>query len=102
MRTNYFHRIFTLIFILCSCLSFSQDQVTVSQILEHYEEYKERSLNERRIKHEDIQPLIEKWKGHPDFDVQKVGASIEGRELSLISVGSGETDVFFMVANARG
>lgn len=94
MKTNYCHRTFVLIFILCSYLSFSQDAVTASQILEHYEEYKERSLNERRIKYQDIQPLIKKWKEYAGFKVQKVGTSIEGRELSLISVGSGETDIF--------
>ncbi|GHA41345.1 hypothetical protein GCM10007103_23470 [Salinimicrobium marinum] len=74
--------------------SFSQNSEVLSQILASYEDYRELSLSERRIKHEDIQPLLEKWKEHPDFKVQKVGASIEGRALSLVSIGSGDTDVF--------
>jgi hypothetical protein len=74
--------------------SFSKTPHVLSQILARYEDYKEASLSERRIKHEDIQPLLKKWKEHPDFKVQKVGTSIEGRNLSLVSTGSGDTDVF--------
>ncbi len=77
-----------------SSASFSKDSEELSKIFERYEEYKERSLSERRIKHKDIQPLLEKWKEHSDFNVQKVGTSIEGRALSLVIIGSGDTDVF--------
>lgn len=65
----------------------------IRDIVEDYEKYKENTLDERRIKHEDILPLIAKWKDHELFEVNKVGTSIEGRSLNLISVGSGETDV---------
>ena len=74
--------------------SFSKTSQVLSQVLARYEEYKASALSERRIKHEDIQPLLEKWKKHPDFKVQKVGTSIEGRALSLVSTGSGDTEVF--------
>ena len=74
--------------------SFSKTSQVLSQVLARYEEYKASALSERRIKHEDIQPLLEKWKKHPDFKVQKVGTSIEGRALSLVSIGSGDTEVF--------
>jgi hypothetical protein len=70
-----------------------QDPIT-SKLYETYEEYKESSLSERRIKHRQIQPLIQKFKANPKFEVQKVGESIEGRELSLISIGTGEINVF--------
>ena len=66
----------------------------VRDIFDRYEEYKEVSLEERRIKHQDILPLIRKWEAHDLFEVNKVGTSIEGRDLYLISAGSGETDVF--------
>jgi len=61
---------------------------------EQYERYQEKSLDKRRIKHEEIQPLIEKLERHPAFEINTVGYSIEGRSLSLISIGRGETDVF--------
>ena len=66
----------------------------VRNILERYQEYKEESLEERRIKHKDILPLIKKWEDNVLFEVNKVGTSIERRNLYLISAGSGETDVF--------
>lgn len=65
----------------------------IHKIVERYEDYKENSLKDRRIKHKDILPLIKKWSNHPLYEVNKVGTSIEGRELFLVSVGSGETDV---------
>ncbi|MGB5783398.1 MAG: M14 metallopeptidase family protein, partial [Eudoraea sp.] len=34
------------------------------------------------------------YRNNPKFDVTTVGSSIEGRTLSLISIGKGETDVF--------
>ncbi|NJY63069.1 peptidase M14 [Salinimicrobium sp. CDJ15-81-2] len=65
----------------------------IRDIVEEYQKYKGNSLDERRIKHQDILPLINKWKDHELFEVNKIGTSIEGRSLNLISVGSGETDV---------
>lgn len=62
--------------------------------MENYSDYKEPSLEKRRIKYNDIRPLIMKWQQQPRFEVNKVGTSIKGRDLHLISVGSGETDVF--------
>lgn len=59
-----------------------------------YDNYKEASLKKRRIKHANLQPLIERYSINPKFTVKKVGQSIEGRPLSLISIGSGNTDVF--------
>ncbi len=71
----------------------AQDELT-SQLYESYEDYKESSIGERRIKHADIQPLIQKFKANPKFEVQKVGESIQGRDLHLISIGSGDSNIF--------
>ena len=59
-----------------------------------YEDYKEPKLKNRRIKYADLQPLIQKYAQNPKFQVSKVGSSIEGKDLSLISIGNGSTDVF--------
>ncbi len=59
-----------------------------------YSTYREPTLDKRRIKHIDLQPLIDQYAKNPKFTVQTVGRSIEGRKLSLISIGSGQTDVF--------
>lgn len=59
-----------------------------------YEEHKEESLKDRRIKHADLVPLIDKYRRNQKFQVTKVGSSIEGRDLNLISIGNGSIDVF--------
>lgn len=59
-----------------------------------YNKYKEGSLDKRRIKHQNLKPLIEKYRKNSKFTVKKVGESIEGRDLNLISIGSGKTNVF--------
>ncbi|WP_318308458.1 M14 family zinc carboxypeptidase [Flagellimonas crocea] len=71
----------------------AQDELT-SKLYETYDDYKETSIGKRRIKHADIQPLIEKFKANPKFEVQKVGKSIQGRDLHLISIGSGDSNIF--------
>lgn len=71
----------------------AQDNLT-SQLYATYGDYKETSLENRRIKHTQVQALIASLKGNGLFEVKKVGESIQGRDLTLISLGSGETDVF--------
>ena len=63
------------------------------KFFEKYEQFKEPTITHRRFKHKDIQPLINRLKSDPQFRVKKVGASVEGRDIHLISVGSGKTDV---------
>jgi hypothetical protein len=65
-----------------------------SALYDTYDSYKESALTNRRIKHHEIQPLIERFRSKEGYTVQQVGESIEGRPLSLISVGSGDTSVF--------
>ncbi|WP_246200141.1 M14 family metallopeptidase [Maribacter luteus] len=73
---------------------FSQDYDITSKLYGTYEKYKEEKLDKRRIKHHEIQPLIAKHAANPLFTVTKVGESIEGRDLKLISIGTGDTNVF--------
>jgi len=84
---------FLLLLIPSFWLQAQQNDITES-LYDTYEKYKEPSLEKRRIKHHEIQPLIAKYASHPGFTVKEVGRSIEGRALNLISIGSGETDVF--------
>lgn len=79
-----------LLFISCAI---AQDKLT-SNLYDSYEKYKEPLLKNRRIKHVQVQTLIEGLRGKALFEVNKVGESIEGRELSLISMGTGQTHVF--------
>jgi len=59
-----------------------------------YENFKEQSLTNRRFKHSDIVPLIDHLKNKNIFKVEKVGNSVEGRDIYLISMGNGKKKVF--------
>ena len=60
-------------------MGFAQKQSLDKQLFEAYDDFREISLDTRRFKHQDIQPLI--------------GRSIQGRNISMISVGEGETQI---------
>jgi hypothetical protein len=81
-------------FLAHSCVAQEVSETITDSLYDTYENYKEQSLSRRRIKHKDISALIDEYKRRSGFDVSKVGTSIEGRPLHLISLGSGETDVF--------
>jgi len=83
---------FVFLFITISISSQTYD--FTSKIYETYSKYKATSLDKRRLKHPDIQPLITALKNKPSFTLKKVGQSIEGRDLTLISVGSGKINIF--------
>ncbi|RDY61594.1 M14 family zinc carboxypeptidase [Flagellimonas nanhaiensis] len=85
-------RILLLLLAITTLSSNAQD--LTSNLYETYATYKEPSLNKRRIKHHQIQPLIQNFQANPKFHVKKVGESIEGRGLHLISIGSGSINVF--------
>ncbi|HMQ06256.1 MAG TPA: N-acetylmuramoyl-L-alanine amidase [Saprospiraceae bacterium] len=59
-----------------------------------YENYKQPSITYRRFKHADIEPLILSLRGKPHFNVTKVGESIEGKSIHLVSYGNGSIPVY--------
>ncbi len=87
-------KIFTLIFIL-SAITTAQDFQFANGLYNTYENYKETTLSERRIKHSEILPLIEHLKDKKIFTVNKAGTSVEERDIFMIKAGSGEIPVLF-------
>ena len=85
-----------IVFLACCCFApvQAQDANITTQLYDSYEKYKEPTLNKRRIKHRDIQPLLAAFAKNPKFKVTKVGSSIGGKSLNLINIGTGTTDVF--------
>ncbi|WP_243406298.1 M14 family zinc carboxypeptidase [Siphonobacter curvatus] len=61
------------------------------QVFDSHETFKEKALTERRFRHQDLLPLLEKVK--TQFEVTEVGKSTEGRSLNLVKMGSGPTKV---------
>lgn len=86
--------ILTLIFAINWFAALGQPNPTVKNLWENYSQFKEETINHRRFQHEDIKPLILKLKKDKMYNVKQVGNSIEGRELYLISLGTGDIDVF--------
>ena len=80
--------------ILISGNIMAQEKQIAWDLYHSYENFKEKSLTNRRFKHSDIVPLIERLKNNKIFRVDKVGKSVEGRDIYLISMGSGKTKVF--------
>lgn len=86
-------RIFKLFILLITTTIASQNNDITSELYETYHNYKETSIDERRIKHADLQPLIDNLTKKAKYTIKRVGQSIEGRDLTLISIGSGKTNV---------
>ncbi|PCE63921.1 M14 family zinc carboxypeptidase [Sediminicola luteus] len=87
------HKILWVLGILIGTAAYGQGNLT-DKLYDTYENYKEPSLDKRRIKHQQLQPLLAHYAQNPAFTVQKVGNSIEGRSLSLVSIGSGDVDIY--------
>lgn len=87
-------QIFTFIIIMLAFSVKGQSSEITSELYETYENYKEPVLDSRRIKYNDLQPLIARLKNNSKYTVKKVGKSIEGRDLTLISTGTGKINVF--------
>ena len=83
-----------LLLLLLSSASYPQDSDITQTLYETYWPYRETSLDKRRIKHHDLQPLVTEYLKNPRFTVKRVGTSIEGRDLNLISIGRGPVNVF--------
>ncbi len=82
-----------LLILLFPIVSFSQNKILHENFFNSYDEFKETSIETRRFKHGEIQPLIDSLKSIKGFEVTLLGRSIQGRDISMISVGKGETDV---------
>lgn len=57
----------------------------MKELFDHYEKFKENSLQKRRFKHKDVLDLIRNL----PFEKEKIGESYEGREISKIKLGKG-------------
>ena len=70
-----------------------QAQPTPDHLMDQYSEFKESMLTDRRFKHTDLLPLIEKLPSK-GFKVEELGKSFQGRSIHLISIGSGPQSAF--------
>ncbi|WP_417359083.1 M14 metallopeptidase family protein [Galbibacter sp.] len=90
---NFFRKSIFLGLALLSGISTVYCQDFYNQLFENYDQYKEESLKTRRFTHGQIVPLFTNLEHNDLFEVTRVGTSIEGRSLNLISFGKGDIDV---------
>ncbi len=86
--------IITLIFLLLIINEVSLPQKFNSQVLYNsYSIYKEKKIKNKRFSHSELQTLIKKLKKRKIFNIEVAGKSLEGREIYLLSIGEGKTNV---------
>ncbi len=73
-------------------LLMAQDMDFFNGLFYSYDNYKESSLTNRRFKQTDILPLIDQLK--ENFQISKVGESVQKRSIFLIKCGEGKTKIF--------
>ncbi len=82
-----------LIFLLLPFICFSQSKDLHHDLFQSYDSFKESSLEIRRFKHSDVTSLLDSLKKEKDFEVTILGRSIQGRNISMVSIGKGDINV---------
>ncbi|HSF55509.1 MAG TPA: M14 family zinc carboxypeptidase [Algoriphagus sp.] len=67
------------------------EKIPLEKLEAAFEKYKEPAITHRRFKHADIQPLIQKHEGA--FTIKKLGESVNGKSISSMNWGVGQTKV---------
>jgi murein tripeptide amidase MpaA len=88
-------QIFTLfIWLWAGCISAQDYRAVACQLYESYYDFRESAIPNRRFKHSDVVPLIQRLQGKPGIEsVRVAGRSIEGRDLYLVRIGNGPVPV---------
>jgi hypothetical protein len=94
MNKNFIFALFLpLVLSFCNDLAaqVAYSKITIDRLESAFEKYKESAITDRRFKHADLQPLIQK---HSDaFQIENLGESVEGKSISSMSWGDGQTKV---------
>ena len=80
--------------------SFAQEKSFDKFLFDGYKDYKESTLSVRRVKHAQIQPLINAVRMNSDFQITTLGQSIEGRGYFNAFNRRGRDRYFALVSNA--
>lgn len=63
------------------------------RLFDAHQNFRETALTQRRFKHKDLLPLIEKRKESTLFQVLSTGESFEGRNIQMLKIGNGPRKV---------
>ncbi len=71
----------------------SSELLFANRLFDSYENFREKTLNSRRIKHAQLVPLIEKLASETLFAVSEEGKSIEKRAINSLKIGWGSIKI---------
>ncbi len=92
IHRGFTHALFLVLLTACqSVAQVSYSKIPLDKLESAFEQYKEPTITHRRFKHSDIQPLIEKHS--TAFRTEKLGESVDGRNVSSMDWGKGKTKV---------
>ncbi|MBK7104490.1 MAG: peptidase M14 [Ignavibacteriae bacterium] len=87
-------KIFIILIIILTSIDFNMAQTNFSQtIYENYNNYKSSEFEKKNFTHSNLKSAIEKIKLNKKIKVEIAGKSVEGKEIYLLSIGKGKTNV---------
>ena len=82
-----------LIFLFVSKGCIMSQKLNVQKLYDSYSIYKNNNFTKARFKHKDVIKNINSLKKNKIFRIKMLGKSIEGRDINMVSVGTGEVNV---------
>lgn len=78
---------------LAMCQTPAQNSVAVEKVWGQYDKYKEPSITNRFMKHDEMLPLIQKHVDSKFTAREEIGKSVRGRSINHLTTGRGKTKV---------
>lgn len=93
MQKHFIPQLVFLLITLITVDSLAQTEDLARRLFNAHENYREKTLTQRRFKQKDILPLISNRQGNALYQIEKVGESFEGRPIQMIKIGNGKKKV---------
>ena len=86
-------RIVIIIFLIITSRAILAQDFTAQSLYDNYSKYKENSISSKLIKHSSVVTGIKSVRQKKKFNVKVAGTSLNGKEIYLLSIGTGKTNV---------
>ena len=85
-------KLFILIILIIQGVFVAQDNIS-HKLYKTYSRYKALEIENKRFSHSDLMNILQKYEDNSLIEITNAGYSIEGREIKLIKIGAGKTNV---------
>lgn len=93
MQKHFIPQLVFLLITLITVDSLAQTEDLARRLFNAHDNYREKTLTQRRFKQKDIIPLISRRQANPLYQIEKVGESFEGRPIQMLKIGNGKKKV---------